>query len=293
MGRPRKIQSNFVIKSTGEAEASISKICSGPYGVESMRRPSVVSDSDVNKSNSKLTVMANFGIANSNSGMDNYGTDSRSLDIVDTIKKKHERLFDSDDEVVILKDKNKFDCDDELPSINFKTEPIEKQNFKKMKTNEDQVFEKYYDTFKDRYVEKLQEINTSILNEKSKNVEKEHDGSFEIIDSCQSDESNESDSSDTDDDVTPLSYSEIPTIYLRSKSIPNFALSLILRLFKKSELSSKYNVNGKTIANYKKKPLDPKRIDDIRSIVFDKMEGDKDSKKKTIEELHQRYEQKN
>ncbi|CAF1082660.1 unnamed protein product [Brachionus calyciflorus] len=243
MGIPRKIQSNFMIKSSGEAEASSSKVCSGPNGVESMRRPSIVSDSDVNKSNSKSTGMANFGIANSNSGMDNYGTDSR--------------LFDSDDEVVILKDKNKFVSEDELPSINFKTEPIEKHNFKKMKTNEDQVFEKYYDTFKDRYVEKLQEINTSVVESKNiylesayhKNEEKEHDDLFDISDSCQSDETDESDSSDTDDDVTPLSYSEIPTIYLRSKSIPNFATNLMLRLFKKSELSNKYNVNGKTIGN--------------------------------------------
>ncbi|CAF0771150.1 unnamed protein product [Brachionus calyciflorus] len=162
--------------------------------------------------------------------------------------------------------------------------------------NEDEVFEKYFDTFKDRYVHKLQEINSSVVQSNNICLESayqfkdssiqikdsfKHEESFDTSDSSESDESDQSDSSD--DEVLSLSYSEIPSIYLKSKSIPNFATNLMLRLFKKSELSNQFNVNGKTIGNDKIKPLDSKRIDNIRSIVFDKMDGDKESKKKTME----------
>ncbi|CAF1084607.1 unnamed protein product [Brachionus calyciflorus] len=93
------------------------------------------------------------------------------------------------------------------------------------------------------------------------------------------------DDSEEEAELEPLKYSEVPNLFLQARSIQHFSVLLMMRLFKRSELTSEYNVNDKTIpATDQKKALDPMRIDNIRKIVLDKVEGD-EKKKKRLETM--------
>ncbi|CAF1090224.1 unnamed protein product [Brachionus calyciflorus] len=66
-------------------------------------------------------------------------------------------------------------------------------------------------------------------------------------------ESSSDDSDNEEKESLPLQYSEIPSIYLKSKSIPHFATLLAERIFKPSELRGDVNVYGRSIYGEKKK----------------------------------------
>ncbi|CAF1040223.1 unnamed protein product [Brachionus calyciflorus] len=283
----------------------------------------------------------------------------KSAKICERLKNNNKkRYLESDDDILVVRDKPFESEDEELPDLNenkkkLKVKFEKEEKPKQVHIDEDIAREKYFEIFKEHNKDKLNELSSTISvliylcfkfyvesannfqtgfekiectlkngfnqlekiwsEQKQEDVKSKSDNSLlqtnnqktnpnisSLIDKnrasnffqstqfssqhdfTDSDSSSDSFSDDSEEEaeLEPLKYSEVPNLFLQARSIQHFSVLLMMRLFKRSELTSEYNVNGKTIsATDQKKALDPMRIDNIRKIVLDKVEGDEKKKK--------------